>query len=151
MIIKLAEINDLEELLTIQKAAYVIQAKIYDDYTIMPLTETLDDFKNDFTKKAVYKAVIDDRIVGAVRVHTDDTTCYIGKLCVLPEMHGHGIGTKLLKEMERIYMDYKRFELFTGSKSYDNIRLYERLGYKKFKTEPYSEKAYIDYMEKIIV
>ena len=149
MVIERAIIDDLVAILVIQKLAYVIQAKIYDDYNIMPLTETLDDFKVDFENKAVYKAVIDSQIVGAVRVLTDETTCHIGKLCVLPQFHGKGIGTKLLKEVEKIYKYYNRFELFAGSKSVDNIRLYERFGYKKFKTVPYIEGITVDYMEKL--
>jgi ribosomal protein S18 acetylase RimI-like enzyme len=149
MTIQKADLEDIEEILTIQKKAFISQAEIYDDFMIHPLVETIEEALEDFKLKQVLKAVIDDHIVGAVRVMLKDSTCHIGKLFVDPEFQGRGIGTNLLYKAEEMFGNYNRLELFTGYMSQDNIRLYESLGYKKFKTTKHNGKAdYFVYMEK---
>ena len=59
-----------------------------------------------------------------------------------------GMGTKLLLEIENQYPNH-RYELFTSTKSISNIRLYEKLGYKKYKEEAVSEELQFVYLEKI--
>jgi hypothetical protein len=49
--IKKASIDDLEEILQLQKQAYISEAELYDDYDIKPLLQTLDDIKQDFLKQ----------------------------------------------------------------------------------------------------
>lgn len=66
---------------------------------------------------------------------------------VHPQKQGYGIGTKLLEEIEAEYPK-QRYELFTGSKSVDNIRLYENLGYKIFREKQISEELSFVYLEK---
>ena len=66
---------------------------------------------------------------------------------VHPEMQKKGIGTKLLLEIENEYPSQK-YELFTSTKSISNIRLYEKLGYKKYKEEAVSEELQFVYLEK---
>ena len=60
---------------------------------------------------------------------------------------GKGYGSRLLKEIERCYIN-KRFELFTSTRSVDNIRLYERLGYKTFDQKAVTDELVFVYMEK---
>lgn len=49
---------------------------------------------------------------------------------MVPDLQGHGIGTRLLIEVEaRFAGTVSRFELFTGPKSDANLRLYRQLGY----------------------
>ncbi len=150
MIIEKAKVIDAEDILKIQKVAYLSQAEIYDDYTLHPLVETIEEAINEFEKKTIFKATINNVIVGAIRVLLKDGTCNIGKLCVDPSFQKLGIGTSLIKEVEDSFKDINRFELFAGTMSESNILLYEKLGYKKFKTEKYTEKADIVYLEKYI-
>jgi len=56
-------------------------------------------------------------------------TCHIGRLVVSPPAQGRGIGTRLMQEIEASFPSARRFELFTGSRSEGNLRLYRRLGY----------------------
>jgi hypothetical protein len=42
----------------------------------------------------------------------------------------------------------ERFELFTGIKSINNIRLYQRLGYQGYREEDLSPNVRIVFMEK---
>ncbi|MBI5626369.1 MAG: GNAT family N-acetyltransferase, partial [Nitrosomonadales bacterium] len=96
------------------------------------------------------KAVSENMIIGTVRAHEENGTCYIGKLAVYPEMQNRGIGTVLMQEVEKYYKPV-RFELFVGSKSENNIHLYKKLGYRIFKTDKYEcGNIEIFYMEKIV-
>ena len=53
-----------------------------------------------------------------------------------------------MREIEKLYSP-KRYELFVGSKSYKNIRLYQKLGYNVYKIDQYGcENIEIFYMEK---
>jgi ribosomal protein S18 acetylase RimI-like enzyme len=148
MIIEKANICDMEDILKIQKLAYISQAEIYNDYTLYPLVETVEQARDEFKKKTIFKAVVDGEVVGAVRALLHDGTCYIGMLCVHPKIQKHGIGTKLIRAVEDDFKEYKRFELFAGTKSFSNILLYEKLGYVKYKTGKYNENSEIVYLEK---
>ena len=70
------------------------------------------------------------------------------RLIVHPESQGRGLGTRLMEHIEREFGHSRKFELFTGSRSAGNIRLYERLGYKRTREEMVSPAITLDFMEK---
>jgi GNAT superfamily N-acetyltransferase len=72
---------------------------------------------------------------------------YIGKLMVLPDYQNQGVGKRLLKTIES-KINCKRFELFTGFRSKKNIAVYEKCGYKIFKTEKITPELSLVYLEK---
>ena len=147
MLIQTANINDAEEILTLQKLAYKSEAKLHGDLQIPPLVETLDELKDKFKTHVFLKATTNGKIIGSVRVLQKENTCYVGRLMVHPDFQNRGIATKLLLEIERIFSCH-RFELFTGEKSVKNIRLYEKLGYKRFKVEKLASKVTLVFLEK---
>ena len=148
MIIERAERRDAEDILALQKLAYQSEAAIYDDYTIAPLWQTLEGMEADLRDQVVLKAVIDGRIVGSVRAHEQDGTCYIGRLIVHPDVQNRGIGTRLMHEIEAVFASAGRFELFTGSKSERNLYLYRKLGYKGFNEQPLTDAVSLVFLEK---
>ncbi len=143
-----ATINDLPEILDLQKLAYVSEAEIYGDYTIQPLTQTLDDLVEEFATHTLFKAVLDGRIVGSVRVRLADGTCHVGKLIVDPDIQNRGIGSALMRHLESQFPEAGRFELFTGHKSLRNLHLYTKLGYREFRRVPVNDRLWLVYMEK---
>ncbi|MDF9409616.1 hypothetical protein L7E55_14865 [Pelotomaculum isophthalicicum JI] len=78
MIIEKAMATDVEEILALQKLAYVSEAEIYDDFSIPPLVQTLKEIKDEFRNQVFLKAVINGTIVGSVRAYQKEETCYIG-------------------------------------------------------------------------
>lgn len=146
--IEKAQIEDLKDILELQYLAYQSEAKLFGDMDIPPLKQTIEEVCKEYEKGIILKKV-DDKgvIIGSVRAYQDGGTVYIGKLMVHPEMQKQGIGTKLLCEIENQYPN-QRYELFTSTKSVDNIRLYERLGYKKYKEEIVSPELQFVYLEK---
>ena len=90
MIIERAHIEDAKEILDLQKLAYQSEAEIYNDYTIPPLTQTLEEMRNDFEKQVFLKASMDGRIIGSVRALLKEGTCFIGRLIVHPDFQKRG-------------------------------------------------------------
>ncbi len=146
--IKKAQKEDLEEILKLQYLAYQSEAKLFGNMDIPPLMQTLEEVYDEFQKGAILKAVDDGGIIiGSVRAYQDGGTVYIGKLMVHPSKQGQGIGTQLLLEMEKQYLN-QRYELFTSTRSEKNIALYQKLGYEIFDEEQVTEELRFVYMEK---
>jgi ribosomal protein S18 acetylase RimI-like enzyme len=146
--IERATISDADEILILQKLAYRSEVEIYNDFNIPPLLQTLENIQEDFEKQFFLKAVIDGRIIGSVRAYQKEETCYIGRLIVHPDFQDKGIGKKLMNEIEKIFSTCHRFELFTGDRSERNLYLYQKLGYKIFKTANITDQTTIVYLEK---
>jgi GNAT superfamily N-acetyltransferase len=148
MIVERADVEDAAEILSLQKLAYRSEAEIYDDFTIPPLTQTLEEMRADFENRVVLKASIDGRIVGSVRAHEEQGTCFVGRLIVHPDFQNRGIGTQLVGEIERVFAEAKRFEIFTGDRSERNLYLYRKLGYRVFESRELTDKVTLLFMEK---
>ncbi|MGD6933411.1 MAG: GNAT family N-acetyltransferase [Candidatus Bathyarchaeia archaeon] len=149
MQIESANVNDAQEILTIQKQAFLNQAKIYNIYTLPPLLETLDEVKAAFKTHAILKATQDGKIIGSVRFVEKDGTCFVGRLLVDPAFQNQGVGAELLRQVECHSPTVKRFELFTGFKSEKSLHLYKKLGYKEFKTGKDKDDITLIYLEKL--
>jgi predicted N-acetyltransferase YhbS len=129
---------DAGEILTVQRAAYVAEAQLYGDPFIPPLVESFGQIRTVLAGDAiVLKAVLDGRIVGAVRAQFSDRTCLIGRLVVAPDQQERGLGTRLMRAVEEaITGRADACMLFTGHLSDRNLRLYRRLGF----TETHRER-----------
>jgi ech hydrogenase subunit C len=134
-----AEKKDLPEILALQKIAYKSEAEIYGDAScVPPMRESLVDLETLFDKPgAIFvKAVVNGKIIGAIRAQKDGDVGQISRLAVHPYFQGNGLGHRLAGEIEKELGDAKAFEAITGHKSTRNLHLYEKLGYLQVKTEP---------------
>ncbi len=146
-----ANAADAAEILALQKLAYLSEAELYDDYTIPPLTQTIEELTADFERKTILKAVQDGRIVGSVNGFIKEDRCLIGRLMVHPDFQGRGIGTRLMTAVEAVFADARAWEVFTGELSVKNIRLYERLGYRVVRKELFPGSRFgVVFMEKTL-
>jgi ribosomal protein S18 acetylase RimI-like enzyme len=140
---------DLPEILALQHLAYESEARLLDDFTIPPLLQTLEEIEREFASGVFLKATDENgKIIGSVRAHSAGETVYVGKLIVQPELQGQGIGTRLLNAIEA-ELPSARYELFTSHKSLRTLRLYEHLGYERFKEQKISDKLTLVFLEKI--
>ena len=147
MIVK-ADYKDLQEILQLQYLAYQSEAALFGSKDIPPLKQTLEEVIAEYREGIVLKMVDEnDVIIGSVRAKESNGTVYIGKLMVHPDRRCNGYGTKLLKEVEQFYPG-KRFELFTSTRSLDNIKLYNKAGYKEFARKAVNDELQFVYMEK---
>lgn len=148
--IETATREDASDILAVQKLAFVSEAAIYNDNSIPPLTETVDEVLVAMSEETILKAVRNGIIVGSVRGRLlPDGTCYVGRLVVHPNIQRMGIGTKLMAAIENRFPAAKRYELFTGNLSVINIKLYERLGYRVFCEKRLLETVNLVGMEKL--
>ena len=147
MIVK-ADYKDLQEILQLQYLAYQSEAALFGSKDIPPLKQTLEEVIAEYREGIILKIVDEnDVIIGSVRAKESNGTVYIGKLMVHPDRRCNGYGTKLLKEVEQFYPG-KRFELFTSTRSLDNIKLYNKAGYKEFARKAVNDELQFVYMEK---
>ena len=135
--IEQARPDDAGEVLTVQRAAFLSEAQRYRDPHLPMLTETLAEIT------AVIGTVLvardpRGRLVAAGRGRVDERgTCHIARLAVAPDLRGLGLGWRMLLAVEAAHAGAaRRYELFTGAESHDNIRLYERNGYTVFARRP---------------
>jgi ribosomal protein S18 acetylase RimI-like enzyme len=146
--IKRARVEDAKAILNLQKLAYLSEAEIYNNKSIPPLTQTLEEIRAEFDNQIFLKALIDERIVGSVRAYQTEGTCHIGRLVVHPKFQNRGIGSRLMNEIEGAFEKAKRLELFTGDNSERNLYLYHKLGYREFRRKNFQENFVLVFFEK---
>jgi len=128
--------GDAGELLTLQRAAYVTEARIYGDPALPALVQSLDELIEELSRSLAFKVTAGRRMIGAVRAQAEAEVLHVGRLVVAPDQQGRGLGTALLRSVERSAgPEVRRAALFTGHLSFANIRLYERLGYVEERRE----------------
>lgn len=147
--VKKATLSDLETILFLQKCCYLLEADLYNDYSISPLTQTLDSIKKDFEKQTIYKLDYKGEIIGSIRAFVQNGTCFIGRLVVGKKYQNRGFGKLLIDTIEKDFGYVNRFELFTGYKSLKNLYLYKKLGYVEYKIERLNNLE-IKYLEKCV-
>ena len=145
-----ANMDDLQEILNLQYLAYQSEAALFGNKDIPPLKQTLDEVIEEYHKGIILKMVdTDNLIIGSIRAWEMKGIVYVGKLMVHPDYRHRGYGTKLLRRIEEYYPQ-KRYELFTSTRSIDNIRLYQKMGYQEFDCRRVDDQLEFVYMEKIV-
>jgi GNAT superfamily N-acetyltransferase len=148
--VEIASAKDAEEILELQKLAYISEAEIYNDYTIPPLTQTLPEILDDFRYYTFLKATSDDVIVGSVRGLLTGDSVYVGRLMVHPEYQNKGLGKRLMLALEVAFPQARKFNLGTGHRSERNLYLYHKLGYKIINSEVVNDSLIMVRLEKTV-
>ncbi|MFD5746723.1 GNAT family N-acetyltransferase [Streptomyces sp. NPDC127033] len=150
--ISAARAQDAEQILKLQYLCYQNEAELYGDYTIEPLTQTLDDLRSELDSGHGLVARLGDEVVASVRGSVDETgTARIAKLIVHPRLRRHGLGGRLLDAIEVHFTAEpaaRRFQLFTGHRSEGNLRLYRSRGYAPVATEQVGPRLRLVTLEK---
>ncbi|WP_225799540.1 GNAT family N-acetyltransferase [Streptomyces sp. NK15101] len=155
--ISAADAQDAEHILKLQYLCYQSEAELYGDWSIEPLTQSLDALRAELAEGHGLVARLGDEVVASVRARLDeDGTVRIAKLIVHPRMQRHGLGSRLLDGIERHFADAtagapasaKRFRLFTGHRSEGNLRLYRSKGYEQVATRELGPKLTLVTLEK---
>jgi len=131
-------VTDAGEVMTLQRAAFVDEARIYESVHLPAFSETLEQVRADLAENLGCVALVGERLVGAVRAKVSAALLLVGRISIAPDLQGHGIGSAILEACEARgrAAGCTAAELFTGSLSEANLRLYERLGYAESERVP---------------
>lgn len=132
---ELAQEKDIRELFALQLAAFESEAEMIGSRDVPALMESEEDNRRDFPNwTVIVQRNEEGKIIGAIRFQKDGDSYEVGRLMTAPGYRNQGVATGLMLEVER-RTGGKHFELYTCSKSYINIRLYEEVGYRIYKEE----------------
>ncbi|AIF41166.1 transposon TnsE [Dermacoccus nishinomiyaensis] len=122
---------DVGDLLTCTHACWLREGILNDTLTIPAQHETVESLTASLHEWDTYVLRHDGRFIGSVRGKLVDDTWHIGRLMVVPDLHGRGLGGALLEFIQEVApSDATRFELFTGTGSEHNLKLYKKAGFR---------------------
>ncbi len=127
-----AVVVDAGEILTLQRAAFLADAQMYDDPFMASLTQSLEEIEGLIARSDVVFLVarLGHRIVGSVRAEVAERVARIGRLMTAPDLQGRGIGSRLMDDVEqRVERTVTTLRLHTGNRSDATIAFYRRRGY----------------------
>ncbi len=148
VVIRRAGASDAEQILKLQYLCYQSEAQLYDDWTLPPLTQTLDSLRAEYETHVILVAALGEEVIGSVRADVEQGVCRIGRLIVHPRLQGHGLGSRLMRAIEAEFPDAAEYELYTGHRSAENLRLYRRLGYRDSRIEALNPRVKLVYLAK---
>jgi N-acetylglutamate synthase-like GNAT family acetyltransferase len=96
------------------------------------LEETYEDVKQDIETKEVFVALLDNKIVGSVRVELmPDKTAYLSRLGVSKENQSHGVGRVLMNVVDKVMIEngVTNLYLHTASRLFSLVRFYYGRGF----------------------
>jgi ribosomal protein S18 acetylase RimI-like enzyme len=121
------------EVMTVQRAAYLAEARRYAAWDLPPLVEALGRIEDHITAGLPALGAFDGhRLVGSVRGNVDGDRMEVARLSVAPDQQGRGIGRRLLDAVvDATPHGVDVLWLFTGARSEENLRLYESAGFHR--------------------
>jgi tRNA (guanine37-N1)-methyltransferase len=131
LVITAASPTDAGELLTLQRAAFLTEARLNGSLELPPLTETLAELIAAIESDTVLVARLRGRLVAAVRgAAKPEHRWYIGRLVVAPDLERRGIGSLMMDLIEDLAPpDTVVLQLLIGAGSVANFGFYRRRGY----------------------
>jgi GNAT superfamily N-acetyltransferase len=121
----------------------VAQARLYGDLDLPPLRQSVGEVIAELGDARVVAAgwrADTGRLLAAVRVRIcgdAPVVARVGRLAVVPDRRGQGLGSRLLHAVEGLLpAGVSELRLFTGERSEGNLRLYARHGYTETGREP---------------
>jgi GNAT superfamily N-acetyltransferase len=129
-------VADAGEVLTLQRAAYVTEARAHDDLDLPPLLETLAETRAALLGLS-WGLRDAGRLIASVRLTVMGHVGVIGRLVVAPDRQGEGLGGALLRAAEDLAPPVVMlFRLYTGSASVVPLHLYAKHGYHETHRAP---------------
>jgi len=140
--------DDAPVMHAIQMRAFAEEGRLCGNTQIPPLTETPADIEIHIRTQTALVVLYEGSIVGAARGIVESGVCTLRGICVEPASHGQGIGSALLRAVERAVRSARRFELTTNTRVTGNVRFYERRGYVVDALSQYAQGVVLAHMSK---
>ena len=143
-----AKTEDISALYQLQLLAFESEAEMIGSRDVPALQETAAENRADFANWNTLKLEDDaGRLIGAIRYRPRDGFVDVGRLMIHPDYRHQGLAQKLLSEVDRVCPGEIK-ELYTCTKSWSNIRLYEKMGYTPYKEHTEDSGLSFVYMRK---
>ncbi|WP_201379417.1 N-acetyltransferase [Ktedonobacter sp. SOSP1-52] len=136
-----------QELLEMQRAAYLIEAELIGSFAIPALQEDLETLQN--SDEIFYGYWIDDRLAGAISYKKEGGLLDIYRLVVHPSYFRRGIGKALVSFVEGVEEGRERIIVSTGARNLPAKRLYEGLGFSEIGEREVIPGLWITLFEKV--
>lgn len=144
-----AEVTDTSELYELQLLAFESEAEMIGSRDVPALLETKEDNRKDFINWITLKLINDSgEMIGAIRYRRNGNVIEVGRLMIHPDYRRRGLAQRLMSEVDLACPNEIK-ELYTCTKSWSNIRLYEKMGYKPFKEVREDSGFSFVYMRKV--
>ncbi|MET8730664.1 bifunctional NAD(P)H-dependent oxidoreductase/GNAT family N-acetyltransferase [Streptomyces parvus] len=121
--------DDAAEVTVLQRCCWMEEAIVNDTLAIPALHESPADIRAWLADWQTTGLWWDGRLLGMVRTRRTGTDLHVGRLAVVPDLRGLGVGRWLLRLAESAGEGCGRIVLSTGAASHRNIALYQRQGY----------------------
>ncbi|NLL96893.1 MAG: GNAT family N-acetyltransferase [Clostridiaceae bacterium] len=130
-IIRRANADDAPAVFSILKRAFTEYSHITGQSDLEALKETVEDIKNEIETKAVYIAVIDNEILGTVRLDISGDQAFLSRFAVDSRNRNKGIGKSLMSVVDKYLKEkgVKKVTLYTSSKHCVLMRFYYGRGF----------------------
>jgi ribosomal protein S18 acetylase RimI-like enzyme len=129
--IKVLDHTDLriaEDIVRIQRASYIVEAKLIDFMQIPPLLELPQDIIG--SEETYYGYYVEDVLAGIISYTIEKDFLDICKVAIHPDFFKRGIATQLIRFVEQAE-GIKNIIVSTGLKNSPAVNLYTSLGFVK--------------------
>lgn len=130
--------RQFEAIIAVQHQAFgrVARELGIDPAKLPPLRETAADLARLGSEGVrFFIAAADGQVIGSVRALDRCPTVEIGRLVVATDWVRQGVASALMRTCEAAFPDAESFSLFTGADAIAPLRLYERCGYRRTRSE----------------
>lgn len=149
--IKKTKLNEVEDLLAIQKEVFAEDYALYEDHDSTPVNETEAKLIENIERFFHYTILSGNAIIGAIDIRPlDENRLRLSKLFLRNEFQNKGLGSKIIKLMESEFPLIKDWSVYTPYLNKRNHHFYEKLGYIKIGAVQVTEKLQLFKYEKKI-
>jgi ribosomal protein S18 acetylase RimI-like enzyme len=148
-ILNLSDLQEVEQILALQKASYSIEAALIGFDDLPPLKDTAATLQS--CGETFYGYFVESELVGAIAYKRAGTLLDIHRMMVAPNFFRRGIAGKLLKFVQEKERDATRIIVQTGAKNDPAKNLYVRYGFTEIEQIEVVPGLYISKFEKAVL
>jgi ribosomal protein S18 acetylase RimI-like enzyme len=135
------QLDEAECLWKIQKEAFQPDLDKYQDFETSPATEPLKYFVHRILNSHHYSVYVGDDIAGGINIiRFPQSHCRLHQIYIKPSLQNKGLGTLVIKQIEKYFPTAKKWSLYTPEDNLRNHHFYEKLGFKKTNELKVNEK-----------